>query len=213
MIRSHFLALKWAWLPKGIVIVGRASHIPPSLWQQVPPLVVETSVQLRHRIAYHRQVFNLACGAEPPVCTGELKHTVDRSIFITSGGTPGLCWRNPRVPGNPGWKSLPAVLTYYNMWYSTPWHTQYSNQANFNNQHFHNIHDLFWVFFSQCDKACPLKFFDTARCRHFGSTSPPVFLLWRHHCNSLNLGLDSCQLLRMLANHVANKTSKMVSQV
>ena len=34
----------------------------------------------------------------------ELNYTVDHSICTTSGGTPGMCWRNPRIPGNLGWK-------------------------------------------------------------------------------------------------------------
>ena len=32
------------------------------------------------------------------ICTGELKFTVDRSICVTSGGTPRACWRSTKVP-------------------------------------------------------------------------------------------------------------------
>ena len=46
------------------------------------------------------------------ICTGELKYTVDPSICITSGGTPGLCWQNPRVPGNPGLKTTAVYSNY-----------------------------------------------------------------------------------------------------
>ena len=41
---------------------------------------------------------------------GQLKYTVDRSINITCGGTPELCWRNPRFPENPGLKTT-AIIT------------------------------------------------------------------------------------------------------
>ena len=34
------------------------------------------------------------------ISIGELKHTVDRSICITSGGAPGMCSRNPQEFGN-----------------------------------------------------------------------------------------------------------------
>ena len=49
-----------------------------------------------------QECITVAPGTPVHICTGELKYTVVRSISITSGGTPGLCWWNPRVPRNPG---------------------------------------------------------------------------------------------------------------
>ena len=42
------------------------------------------------------------------IYTGELKYMGDRSIFITSGGTASLRWRNPRVPGRGGSRNFPT---------------------------------------------------------------------------------------------------------
>ena len=68
---------------------------------------------------YKAVFFSLLGGAETQGCIpvvrgtpclhidkGELKYTVVRGMCITSGGAPGLCWRNPSVLGNPGWKTL-----------------------------------------------------------------------------------------------------------
>ena len=49
------------------------------------------------------------------ICSGELKLTVDRSIFITFGGMPRLCWRNRKIPGNPvesDWPMIYLILDY-----------------------------------------------------------------------------------------------------
>ena len=45
------------------------------------------------------------------ICSGELKYTIIRTIFIASDGNPGLLCRNPRVPGTPVEKHCPMDLT------------------------------------------------------------------------------------------------------
>ena len=52
------------------------------------------------------------------VCTGGSNYTVIHSICISSGGTPGLCWWNPIVPGNSGLKYC-ARLSIYVAYYYT----------------------------------------------------------------------------------------------
>ena len=68
-------------------------------------------------------------------------------------GATGGAWRAVALP----------------QFYQTPVGTEISMHC----QRFHNIHDLLFSFFSQYDRFCPLKFFDTTHCRYFGSTSSP----------------------------------------
>ena len=46
------------------------------------------------------------------ISTGELKYTVDRSFYVTSGGAPETCWRSPRAPGNPSLCTDSTSLLY-----------------------------------------------------------------------------------------------------
>ena len=72
--------------------------------------MLQCELNLKYYAISNPEAFNLYGGAEPqgciPVARGTSVHISvqesDRSIFITSGGTPKLCWRNPRAPGNPG---------------------------------------------------------------------------------------------------------------